>query len=169
MAKSHQDAKTQPVKAPYVKAPEAKAAEKDPEKEPNISVPHLLAMFARQERVTLSLYNLRILGSLGVLGFVYHSSEFTYNWMVKTGITIGFVLFAIGNGVGAVASQRITASVSHALETAATDYGYTSEVLLAHSAISVKKMKFYQVGLTFIALLLLWFPNIAEWFNARLH
>jgi hypothetical protein len=155
MAKSHQHVKTEPGKAP--------------DEVRDISVSHLLTMFARQERVTLALYNLRILGSLGVLGFVYHSSEFTYNWMVKTGITIGFVLFAIGNGYGAVASQRITASVSDALKTASIKYGYTSEVLRAHSAISVKRMKFYQVGLTFIALLLLWFPNIAEWFKARFH
>jgi|SRR5882724_3010667 len=139
--------------------------ELDPPSE--VSVTQLLAMYNRQERVTLSLYNFRILGSLGVLGFVYHSSEFTYNLLVKSGITLGFVLFAIGNGYGAVASQKITASVSDALREAAAKYGYTSEVLRAHSAISAKRMAFYQVGLTLIALLLLWFPNIAQWVKAH--
>jgi len=132
-----------------------------------VSVTQLLSMYNRQERVTLSLYNFRILGSLGVLGFVYHNGEFTYNWMVKAGISLGFILFAIGNGVGAVASQKITASVSDALREAATKYGYTCEVLRAHSAISPKRMTFYQVGLTIIALLLLWFPNIALWVKAH--
>jgi len=139
----------------------------EPEKVPDVSVTQLLSMHNRQEHVTLSLYNFRILASLGVLGFVYHNGEFTYNWMVKAGISLGFILFAIGNGVGAVASQKITASVSDALREAAAKYGYTSEVLRAHSAISAKRMAFYQVGLTLIALLLLWFPNIAHWVTAH--
>jgi len=66
-----------------------------PEEVPDVSVTQLLSMHNRQERVTLSLYNFRILASLGVLGFVYHNSEFTYNWMVKTGISLCFLLFAM--------------------------------------------------------------------------
>lgn len=149
MPTSDQQVRTEPVKVP--------------DEDPDVSVTQLLLMHNRQERVTLTLYNFRILGSLGVLGFVYHNSEFTYNWIVKTGISLGFILFAIGNGHGAVASQRITASVSDALRKAAAKYGYTREVLLAHSAISATRMAFYQIGLTIIALLLLWFPNIAQW------
>lgn len=144
----------QDVRAEHVKVPD---------EDPDISVTQLLLMHNRQERVTLTLYNFRILASLGVLGFVYHNSEFSYNWIVKTGISIGFILFAIGNWHGAVASQRITASVSTALRKAATKYGYTRKVLQAHSAISPLRMALYQIGLTIIALLLLWFPNIAQW------
>jgi hypothetical protein len=138
-------------------------SESESNKTEEISVTQLLLMHSRQERVTLTLYNFRILGSLGVLGFIYHNTEFTYNWMVKAGISLGFVLFAAGNGYGAVASQTITAAVSDALKKAAEKYGYTRHVLLAHSAISAERMTFYQIGLTIIALLLLWFPNIAQW------
>jgi len=79
----------QDVRAEHVKVPD---------EVPDVSVTQLLLMHNRQERVTLALYNFRILASLGVLGFVYHESEFRYNWIVKTGISVGFILFAFGNG-----------------------------------------------------------------------
>ena len=135
--------------------------EAEPEEDQDVSVTQLLLMHNRQDRLTITLYNFRILASLGVLGFIYHDPEFTYDWIVKSGISICFILFAIGNGLGAVASQKITYQISEALEKAASKYGFTRDVLLAHSAISPKRMAWYQIGLTIIVLIVLWFPNLA--------
>ena len=129
-----------------------------------VSVPQMLLMHNRQDRLTITLYNFRILASLGVLGFIYHDREFTYNSIVKVGISVCFILFAIGNGAGAVASQKITYEISKALKTAANDYGLTGDVLRAHTAISPRRMIGYQAGLTLIVLVVLWFPNLALWF-----
>lgn len=144
----------------------------DEKKEKNrvsdVSVPQLLLMHNRQEKVTNDLYKFRTLVSLGVLGFIYHNTEFSYDLMVKGALTFGFLMFSVGNGIGAVASQKITVAISNALESAARNGSpkYTDvkkEVLLAHSAISAKRMRWYQIVLTVVVLLAMWFPNIELW------
>lgn len=171
MPTSRKDAETDPVK------PDAEPVKQDAEPvkpaEPiksdaeyanlRVSVPQLLLMHNRQDRLTITLYNFRILASLGVLGFIYHDREFTYNSIVKVGISVCFILFAIGNGAGAVASQKITYEISKALNSAADYYGLTGDVLRAHTAISTLRMKFYQAGLTAIVLVVLWFPDFDHW------
>ena len=127
----------------------------------DVPVGKLLTVHNAQDKITIVLYQFRVLVSLGVLGFVYHEREFSYNWIVKSALSFGFILFAIGNGMGAVASQRITFAVSNALRKASTEYGYTSEVLTAHDAITPGRMAFYQIVLTAIVLIAMWFPNIS--------
>ena len=122
MPTSHKDTETDPVKpdAELIR-PAAEPVKQDaeavkPAAEPvrsdaesaklKVSVPQMLLMHNRQDRLTITLYNFRILASLGVLGFIYHDREFTYNSIVKVGISVCFILFAIGNGAGAVASSK---------------------------------------------------------------
>lgn len=129
----------------------------------NVKVPQLLLMHNRQERTTLTLYNFRTLVSLGVLGFVYHTPEFHYDLVVKGALTLGFIIFSIGNGLGAIASQKITVSISDALKNVSDTYDVpTKNVLLAHAAVSVSRMKLYQWSLTAIVLIAIWFPNLRK-------
>ena len=169
-------AKTHDVKPSDLKAKEVKAAAGSPEHEAvsveaksektkDVTVAKLLTVHSAQEKITITLYQFRTLVSLGVLGFVYHEKEFAYNWMVKSALSFGFILFAIGNAKGSVASQRITYSVSNALKKAAASYGETSEVLIAHDAITPGKMWLYQIVLSGIVLIAMWFPNISAFFG----
>jgi hypothetical protein len=150
------------VATPAVAASSPNEVKATTQKIQDVPVGKLLTVHNAQDKITIVLYQFRVLVSLGVLGFVYHEREFSYNWIVKSALSFGFILFAIGNGMGAVASQRITFAVSNALRKAATKYGDTSEVLIAHDAITPFRMKIYQIVLTAIVLIAMWFPNISR-------
>jgi len=125
-----------------------------------LEIVKLLDLYNTQNGAINTLWNFLSIVSLGLLGFVYKDKESREDWRVKIGLSIGYILFSIGNLVALRRAQGITVAISNAINAAATDTSVTSEVLKAHLAITVFDITVYQLIIVGVVLLAMWLPNI---------
>jgi hypothetical protein len=132
-----------------------------------LAIEKLLDLYNTQNAALNTLWNFLSIISLGILGFVYKDKESRENWRVKIGLSIGYLLFSIGNLFALRKGQEIVIALSNAIKAAATDSSLNSDVLRAHSAITVFEITLYQLIMLGVVLLAIWLPNIILWLKGE--
>jgi len=123
----------------------------------------LMDLFNAQTGTVNILWNIFVVVSLGVLGFVLKEKDLRENWKIKLAFSIGFILFAFGNIEAILRSQGILVAISDTLASAAANNNQSEyrPVLEAYKAQSVHTIQRGHRIMSALVVLLMWLPNIA--------
>ena len=123
----------------------------------------LMDLFNAQTGTVNILWNIFVVVSLGVLGFVLKEKDLRENWKVKLAFSIGFILFAFGNIEAISRSQEILVAISDTLRKAAANNNQSEyrSVLEAYKAQSVHVIQRGHRIMSVLVVLLMWLPDIA--------
>ena len=75
----------------------------------------LMDLFNAQTGIINTLWNIFVVVSLGVLGFVLKEKDLRENWMIKLAFSFAFIIFAYGNLQAISRSQAILVATSQTL------------------------------------------------------
>lgn len=122
----------------------------------------LMDLFNAQTGTVNILWNIFVVVSLGVLGFVLKEKDLRENWKIKLAFSIGFIIFAFGNIEAILRSQRILVAISDTLcNAAANNQSEYRSVLEAYKAQSVHKIQRGHLVMSALVVLVMWLPDIA--------
>jgi hypothetical protein len=131
-------------------------------------IKEVLHIYLEQTGTINVLWNIFLVASLAMLGYVYKDRTLMNDWKIKAGLSIGFPLFAIANSCAMSRSQTILVAASEYLKNLpSTEDQSFGRVLGAHGAITVVQMHMAHVVFTLLVLVAMWLPNIANAFLTK--
>jgi hypothetical protein len=129
--------------------------------EDSINIAKLLDLYNAQTGTVNILWNIYVVVSLGVLGFVLKEKDLRENRAIKWVFSIGFCLFAFGNLAAITRSQEILVAISETIRAASSQSKYPS-VLEAFKAQNVFVIQRGHCIISFLVVVAIWLPNWIE-------